>query len=129
MEETVEQGTVIQKEITKIFINSKDAMTMMEINQFKGHTGGAFHGIFVSTGRAKTAVTSKRNEFEFSAMSAGVHAPSKRRITTVDHPIDIFHLSISGMKSIFNFFIIVSKNFLSYIHKIIMRERDTKRNP
>ena len=49
MEEAVEQGAVIQKEIAKNFINSKDAMTMMDINQFKGHTGGAFHGIFVTT--------------------------------------------------------------------------------
>ena len=55
---------------------------MMDINQFKGHTGGAFHGIFVTTRRAKTAVAAKRNEFEFSAMSAGVHGTAKRRITT-----------------------------------------------
>ena len=32
--------------------------------------------------------------------------------TAVDHLIDIFHLSISGMKSIFNFFIIVGKDSL-----------------
>ena len=82
MEEAVEQGAVIQKEIAKNFINSKDAMTMMDINQFKGHTGSAFHGIFVTTRRAKTAVAAKRNEFEFSAMSAGVHGTAKRRITT-----------------------------------------------
>ncbi len=112
MEEAVEQGTVIQKEIAKIFINSKDAMTMMDMNQFKGHTGGAFHGIVVTTRRAETAVAAKRNEFEFSAMSAGVHGTAKRRIPTVDHLIDIFHFSISGMKSIFNFFIIAGKNFL-----------------
>lgn len=71
------------KKNAKIFINSKDAVTMVDINQFKGHTGGAFHGIFVFTRRAKTAVAAKRNEFEFSAMSAGVHVTAKRRITTV----------------------------------------------
>ena len=54
----------------------------MDINQFKGHTGSAFHGIFVTTRRAKTAVAAKGDEFEFSAMSAGVHGTAKRRITT-----------------------------------------------
>ena len=87
-------------------------MTVMNVNELKGHTGRAFHGIFVSTSRAKTAVAAKRNKFEISAMGAGVHGSAKRRITTVDHLIDIFQLSIPGMKSIFNFFIIVGKNFL-----------------
>ena len=29
----------------------------------KGHTGSAFHGILVSTGRTKTTVTAERNKF------------------------------------------------------------------
>ena len=83
MEETVEQRTVIQKERTEILINGKDTMTMLDMNQFKGHTGGAIHGIFVSASRAKTAVATERNEFKFSAMSAGVHGATKRRIAAV----------------------------------------------
>ena len=49
-------------------------------------------------------------------MRAAIHGTAEGRITTVDHLIDIFHLSLSGMKSIFNFFIIVSKNFLYGFH-------------
>lgn len=82
MKETVEQGTVIQKEITEIFINSKDAMTVLDMNQFKGHTGGAFHGIFVSTSRAKTAVTAEGNKLKFPTVGTSVHGSAKRRITT-----------------------------------------------
>ncbi len=56
-------------------------------------------------------------------------APAESGIATVNHLIDIFHLRISGMKSIFNFFIIVGKNLLKYIHKTIMKENGRKRKP
>ena len=87
-------------------------MSVFDINELKGHTGGAFHGIFVATCRTESTVTAKRNKFEIATVRAAVHGTTKRRITTVDHFIDIFHLSSSGMKSIFNFFIIVGKDFL-----------------
>ena len=85
---------------------------MCDINQFKGHTGSAFHGIFVAAGRAETAMTAERNKFKISAVRTAVHGTTERWITAMNHLIDIFHLSFSGMKSIFNFFIIVSKNLL-----------------
>jgi hypothetical protein len=87
-------------------------MAMCDINQFKGHTGSAFHGIFVAAGRAETAMTAERNKFKISAVRTAVHGTTERWITAMNHLIDIFHLSFSGMKSIFNFFIIVSKNLL-----------------
>ena len=85
---------------------------MCDINQFKGHTGSAFHGIFVAAGRAETAMTAERNKFKISAVRTAVHGTTERWITAMNHLIDIFYLSFSGMKSIFNFFIIVSKNLL-----------------
>lgn len=57
-------------------------------------------------------MTAERDEFEVPAVRTTVHGTAKRRITAVDHLIDIFHLSFSGMKSIFNFFIMVCKDFL-----------------
>jgi len=45
MKETVEQGTVFKKEIPEILVNGKNIMTMRNVNQFKRHTGRAFHGI------------------------------------------------------------------------------------
>lgn len=47
----------------------------------------------------------------------------------MDHFIDIVYLSFSGMESIYNFFIMVSENSLKDIHKTIMQENGTKRNP
>ena len=79
MKETVKQGTVIQKKVPELFIDCKNAVAVTGIYQFKGHTGSAFHGIFIAA---------------------------------VYHFIDIFHLSFSGMEGIFNFFIVVNKDFL-----------------
>jgi len=112
VKKAVEQGAVSQKEITEIFINGEDTVAVMDVNELKGHTGSAFHGVFVSTSGAKTAVTTERNKLKLSAVRTAIHGSTKRRVATAYHFIDIFHLSISGMKSIFNFFIIVGKNFL-----------------
>ena len=112
MEEAVKKRTVIKKKNAEVFINGEDAMSVWNIDKFEGHTGSAFHGIFISTSRTETAVAAERNEFKFATMRAGIHGTAKRRIAAVDHLIDIFHLSISGMKRIFNFFIIVGKDSL-----------------
>ena len=112
MKETVKNGTVFEEVVPETIINSKNAVTVLNMDELKGHTGSAFHGILVSTGRAETAVTSEGDKFKFAAMGIAIHGTTKRRITTAQHLIDIFHLSFSGMKSIFNFFIVVSKDSL-----------------
>ena len=56
MEKTVEEGAVIEKKVPELFINGKDTMAVRDINKFKGHRGSTIHGIFISTGRAETAV-------------------------------------------------------------------------
>ena len=112
MKETVKQSTVFQEKVTKVFINNKNTMAVLDINKFKRHGSSAFHGILVSAGRAETAVTTERNKLEISAVDTAIHGTTIRRITTVDHLIDIFHLSRSGMKSIFEFFIMICKDLL-----------------
>ena len=112
MKETVKKGTIFEKEISEMIINGKDTVTVLDIDELKGHTGSAFHGILVSAGRAETAVASEWDKFKLAAMGTTVHGTAKRWITTVDHLIDIFHLSRSRMKCIFNFFIVVSKDSL-----------------
>ena len=97
MKETVNERAILQEKITEGRINGKNAMTVSDINELKGHRGSAFHGIFITADRAETIVTTERNKLE---------------ISTVDHLIDIFHLSRSGMKSIFNFFIMICKDLL-----------------
>ena len=112
MEEAVKKRTVIKKKNAEVFINGEDAMSVWNIDKFEGHTGSAIHGIFVSTSRTETTVAAERNKLQFATVGAAVHGTTEGWITAVDHLIDIFHLSISGMKSIFNFFIIVGKDSL-----------------
>ena len=112
MKETVKQRTVFEEKRAKIFVDGKNAVTVRDIYKFKGHSGSAFHGIFVAAGRAETAVTAERNKFKFPTVRTTVHCTAKSGITTFNHLVDIFHLGFSGMKSIFNFFIIVGENFL-----------------
>ena len=112
MEKTMKQSSVLKEKITEIFINGEDTVSVLDVNQFKRHGGRAIHRILVTAGGAETAVAAKRNELKFSAVWTAIHSATKRRITTVDHLIDIFHLSRSRMKCIFNFFIVVSKDSL-----------------
>ena len=63
MKKAVEERTVFEKKIPELFINCKNTVAVLNINQFKGHTGSAFHGIFIATGRTKTTVATERNKF------------------------------------------------------------------
>ena len=112
MEETIQQGTVVQEKVTKVFINRENTVAVLYVNELKGHTGRTFQGILIAAGRTEAAVTTERNKFKVSAERAAIHGTTKRRIATADHLIDIFHLRFSGMKSIYNFFIMVCKDFL-----------------
>ena len=111
MEEAVEAGTVFEKERPEFFIDGEDTVPVGDIDKLKGHTGSAFHGIFVSAGGTETAVASERDKFQITTVGAGIHSPTKRGVSTVNHFLNIFHLNISGMKSILDHFIIICKNF------------------
>ena len=112
VKEAVEQSTVFKKKVTKVFINSKNTMAVLDINKFKRHGSSAFHGILISASRTKATVTTKGNKLKFSTMRTGIHGTVERSITTVYYFIDIFHLSISGMEGIFYFLIIIGKDSL-----------------
>ena len=95
-------------------------MPVSNINQFKGHIGGTFHRILIPAGRTEATVTAEGNEFEFSAFGAAVHGTTIRRVTTINHLLDVFNHSVARMKSIYHFFIMIGKDFLENIHMIIM---------
>ena len=115
--------------MTKFLIDCENTMTMCAVNKLKGHTGRAFLGILHTASRAEAAFAAEGNKFHVVASGADIHGTAKRRIATIQHFIDIFHLRISGMKSVFDYFIIVIKDFLQDIHNVIMREREEKRKP
>ena len=112
MEETIKKRTVFQEKVAEMLINCENTMPVGNIYQLKGHRGSAFHRILIAASRAEAAVAAKRNKLQVIAMRANVHGAAKRRIPTMDHFINIFHLRFSGMKSIFNFFIIIGENSL-----------------
>ena len=85
---------------------------MGDVYQFKGHIGSAFHGIFVATCRTETAVAAERNKFKFATGRTAIHGTAESGIATVYHFIYVFHFGITRMESVFNFFIIVSKDLL-----------------
>ena len=120
MEETVQKRTIMEEKIAELGIDGEYTMTVGGIDEFERHGGSAFHGVFIAAGRAEAAVTAERDEFQFSAVRTAVRSAAKGRIATVYHLIDIFHLSIPGVEGIYDFFVMVSKNFLEDIHKTIM---------
>ena len=112
MEQTIEQRTILEKGFAKIFIDRENAMAMCDIYQLKGHTGGAFYGIFVSAGRTETAVTAERNEFQFTTIRACKESTAIRRITTMNHLVNIFNDSRTRMEFVNDVFIIIGKDGL-----------------
>ena len=115
--------------MTKFFIDCENTMTVCAVKKLKGHTGRTFLGILHTASGAEAAFAAEGNKFHVVASGADIHGTAKRRIATIQHFIDIFHLRISGMKSVFDYFIIVIKDFLQDIHNVIMREREEKRKP
>lgn len=111
-EKAVEEGTVFQKEMPKLLINGKDAVTVLAAEELKGHGGGAFLTVLDTTGGAEPAFTAERNELQFTALRAGIHGSAEGRISAVYHFIDVLHFNGSGMKRILDNFIIVFENFL-----------------
>ena len=95
MEETVQERSVLKKKGTEIFINGKNAMSMIHIHEFKRHTGSAFHGIFIATGRTKTTVATERDKFPIFTMCADIHGATIGRIATVNYFFDVFHYNRS----------------------------------
>ena len=129
MEETVEQAPVFKKKRTEILIDREDTMPVSDIDQFKRHAGGTFHGILISAGWTEAAVASKRNKFQFTASGAAVHGSAISWVTTIDHLLDVLNDSVTRMKSVNHFLIVISKDFLENIHVLSMRDTKEKENP
>ena len=112
MKQAVKKGAVIEKELTEILTKGENTVTMLNINKLAGHGSGSFHRILIAAGRTKPAVTAERNKLKLSAVRTAIHGTTVRRIAAMDHFVNVSHLSGSGMESIFDFFIIVCKDFL-----------------
>lgn len=100
MEQAVKEFTVFKKEMTEIFVNGENTMPVSNVNQHKGHIGGAFHGILIPASGTETAVAAEGNKFKLATFRAAVHSTTIRRATTINHLLDVFNHSVARMKSI-----------------------------
>ena len=81
-------------------------------NQLTGHMERTELIILVTTSRTKAAVTTKRNKFEVATVGTAVHGTAVRRVTTMNHLVDIFDDSRTRMEFVNHMFIIISKDGL-----------------
>lgn len=96
----------------ELFINGKDAVAVVALQELEGHGGGAFLTVFNAAGRAEAALAAERDELHLTALGAGVHGASKGRVAAVNHLFDVLHFDGPGMEGILNYFIVVFKNLL-----------------
>ena len=129
LEKTVKEGAVIQEERAQVFIDGKNEVPVCTVNEFKGDFGGAVNAVFIATGWTKLGMAAERDKFKFAAMGAPIHGAAVRRIPTVDHLLNVFHDNGTGMKDIFDFFVMLFKNLLKDVHKSIMQEMRAESNP
>ena len=87
-------------------------MAMNTRNKLTGHMKRTKLVVFVSAGRAKTAFTAKGNKFKISTVRTAIHGTNVRRITTMNHLVDIFDNRRTRMKFVNDRFIIISKDRL-----------------
>ena len=129
LKKTVQERAIFKEEDTEFFRNSEDAVAMFTFDQFSSHSSCAFSGVKITAGGTETRMTAERYEFEMTAERASIHGTSESGITTIDHLVDVFNFDRTRMQSIYDFFIVVTKNLLEYIHSSIMKQRTAKRKP
>ena len=81
-------------------------------NELAGHLERAKLVVFVSTGRAKAAFTAKGNKFKISTVRTAIHGTTVRRVTTMNHLVDVFNDSRTRMEFVNDVFIIIGKDGL-----------------
>ena len=87
-------------------------MAMNTRNKLTGHMKRTKLVVFVSTGRTKTAFAAKGNKFKISTVRTAIHGITMRRVTTMNHLVDIFNDSRTWMEFVNDRFIIISKDRL-----------------
>lgn len=120
LKKAVQQRTVFQEERTEPLINGKNAMTVRDLDQFKRHGSSAFCGIRDTASWTKPAVTAERDIFGITTFRAGIKRSAKRRVTAVDHLLNVVHFNITRMTGIFNFFVMIPKDLLQNVHSNII---------
>lgn len=111
-EEKRKKISIFEKEMSEFRVNGKDTVTMVRIEYLKRHGSSTVNGVLGSARWTETAVATERNEFESTAFTTTVHCTTKRRITAVNHSINVFDDRLTRVQSIKHFFIMIFENIL-----------------
>ena len=80
----------MKEERSKFRVNSKNAVSVLDIDYLKRHRGSAVYGILSSTGWTEATVATKRCKFESATRGASIYDATIRRVATGNHSINIF---------------------------------------
>lgn len=112
VKKAVKERAVVQKERTQFFINGKNEEPVCTVNEFKGHFSRAIDTVFIATGGAKLRMAAERDRFKFAAVGTAIHCTTIRGIPAAYHFFNVFHDDGTGMKDMFNFFVVFFKDLL-----------------
>ena len=129
IEKAVQQRAVRKEKPAEFPGDCEDTMTMFAFDQLSRHGCRAFSGIKVSAGRTKPGMAAKRDKLKIAAKRAAIHGAAKGGVTTANHSVDVFGLCAAGMESIYDYFVVISKDFLNDIHEISLLLNGAKWNP
>ena len=96
-EKKAKEVAVFEEEMSEFRINSEDTVTMLCVDYLKGHRSGTINRILSSTSWTKTTMTAEWNELKSTAFTTTVHCTTKRRVTTVNHAINVFNDRFAGV--------------------------------
>ena len=114
--------------MAKIFINSKDTVTVRALDELESHGVGSVLAIFDAASWAEPAFATERNKFKVTAFGTGIHCTAESRVTAVNHFCYVINDNLTWMQDVYHFFVMVIKNVLEYVHKIIMTQKKKKEN-
>ena len=87
-------------------------MTVNTSNKLAGHMKRTFLIVAITTRRAETAFATKSDELKIATVRATVHGTTIRRVTTMNHLVDIFDNRWTWMEFINHMLIIITKDVL-----------------
>lgn len=98
MKQAVKKRTVFQEEMAKIFINSKDTVTVRALDELESHGVGSVLAIFDAASWAELAFATERNKFKVTAFGTGIHCTAESRVTAVNHFVTLSMTTWRGCK-------------------------------
>ena len=99
------------------------------LDELESHGVGSVLAIFDAASWAKLAFATERNKFKVTAFGTGIHCTAESRVTAVNHFCYVINDNLTWMQDVYHFFVMVIKNVLEYVHKIIMTQKKKKENP